>query len=104
MKQNPCRYCVLAVVHNGRHSPKWSAECMDCKKLTEHKEYLKAQRKFVEGEPITDLSELLEQEWVMWYHQTKHIEVFKSMQIRIVLRWLEMGVFRKAIRRESEEK
>lgn len=77
---------------------------MDCKNHIKHKEYLKAHRKFVEGEPITDLSELLEQEWVMWYHQTKHIEVFKSTQLRLVLRWLEIGAFRKAIRKESEEK
>ena len=104
MKQNPCRYCALAGEHNGRHYPKWNAEYMDCKNHIKHKEYLKTHRKFVEGNPITDLSELLEQEWVMWYHQTKHIEVIKSMQIRIVLRWLEMGAFRKAIRKESEEK
>lgn len=104
MKQNPCIYCALAVEHNGRYSPKWSAECMDCKNLTEHKEYLKAQRKFVEGEPITDLFELLEQEWVMWAHQAKHIEVIKHAQLSTVLGWLEIGAFRKAIRKESEEK
>lgn len=104
MKHNPCRYCVLSQEMNGRHYPKWSAECMDCENHIKHKEYLKAQRKFAEGKLITDLSELLEQEWVMWYHRPKHIEVFKSMQIRIVLRWLEMGAFRKAIRKESEEK
>ena len=104
MKQNPCRYCALAVENNGKHYPKWSAECMDCKNHIKHKEYLKARRKFIEGEPITDLTELLQQEWVMWYHQTKHIEVFKSMPLRGVLRWLEIGAFRKAIRKESEEK
>ena len=76
---------------------------MECENHINHMEYLKEQRKFFEGEPITDLTELLQQEWVMWYHQTKHIEVFKSMQIRIVLRWLEMGAFRKAIKKESEE-
>lgn len=100
MKQNPCRYCALAVVHNGRHYPKWSDECMDCKNLTEHKKYLKAHRKFVEGEPITDLNELLQQEWVMWYHRLKHIEVIKHTQLSTVLGWLEIGAFSKAIRKE----
>lgn len=104
MKQNPCRYCALAVEHNSRHYPKWSAECMDCIDHIKHKEYLKAHRKFVEGDTITDLSELLEQEWVMWYHQTKHIEVIKHTQLSTVLGWLEIGAFRKAIRKESEEK
>ena len=104
MKQNPCRYCALSTEVFGKHYPRTCIKCMGCENLKEHKKYLKAHRKFIEGEPITDLSELLEQEWVMWYHQTKHIEVFKSMQIRIVLRWLEIGAFRKTIRKESEEK
>ena len=104
MKQNPCRYCVLSQELNGRHYPKWSAECMDCENHIKHKEYLKAQRKFAEGKLITDLSELLEQEWVMLYHQTKHIKVIKHTQLSTVLKWLEVGAFRKAIRKESEEK
>lgn len=104
MKQNPCRYCALSTEVYGKYYSSHLEQCRDCENLKKHNEYLKAHRKFIEGEPITDLSELLEQEWVMWYHQTKHIEVFESMQIRIVLRWLEMGAFRKAIRKESEEK
>lgn len=104
MKQNPCRYCALSTEISGKHYSSRLEQCRDCENLKKHKEYLKAHRKFVEGDPITNLTELLQQEWVMWYHQTKHIEVFKSMQIRIVLRWLEMGAFRKAIRKESEEK
>ena len=79
-------------------------ECVDCENLKKHVAYLDEHRKFIEGDPITDLPELLQQEWVMWYHKTKHIEVFKSMQMRIIMRWIEMGAFRKAIRKESEEK
>lgn len=104
MKQNPCRYCALSTEVYGKYYSSHLEQCRECENLKKHKEYLKSNRKFVEGEPITNLTELLQQEWVMWYHQTKHIEVFKSMQIRIVLRWLEMGAFRKAIRKESEEK
>ena len=104
MKQNPCRYCALSTEVYGKYYSSHLEQCRDCENLKKHKEYLKVHRKFIEGDPITDLNELLQQEWVMWYHQTKHIEVFKSMQIRIVLRWLEMGAFRKAIKKESEEK
>lgn len=64
---------------------------------------MKAHRKFIEGEPITDLSELLEQEWVMWYGRPKHIEAIKHTQLSTVLKWLEEGIFRKAIRKESED-
>lgn len=104
MKQNPCRYCDLSTEVYGKYYSSHLEQCRDCENLKKHKEYLKAHRKFIEGDPITDLNELLQQEWVMWYHQTKHIEVIKSVQLRIVLRWLEIGAFRKAIRKESEEK
>ena len=100
MKQNPCRYCALAYVHNGRHSPSWNDKCAECQNIKNHREYLKSQRKFVEGEPITTLEELLKQEWVMWYHPSKHIEVIKSTNIRTVPRWMEIGAFRKAIRNQ----
>ena len=101
MKQNPCRYCALSTEVFGKYYSSHLEQCRECENLKKHREYLKAHRKFIEGEPITDLTELLQQEWVMWYHQTKHIEVFKSTQLRLVLRWLEIGAFRKVIRREE---
>lgn len=104
MKQNPCRYCALSTEVFGKHYPGTCIKCMGCENLKKHKEYLKAHRKFVDGEPITDLNELLQQEWVMWYHRPKHIEVIKHAQLSTVLKWLEIGAFRKAIRKESEEK
>ena len=103
MKQNPCRYCALSTEVFGKHYPRTCIKCMGCENLKKHKEYLDEHRKFVEGEPITDLTELLQQEWVMWYHHTKHIEVIKHTQLSTVLGWLEIGAFRKAIRKESEE-
>lgn len=92
----------MAFAHNGRHSPSWDGKCAECESIKKHREYLESQRKFVEGEPITTLEELLKQEWVMWYHQSKHIEAIKSTSIRIVLEWIEIGAFHKAIRKESE--
>lgn len=104
MRQNPCRYCALSVETRYGHRPSYFNNCLDCENRKKHEEYLKSQRKFIEGEPITDLTELLQQEWVMWHHRAKHIEVFKSMQLRGVLWFLEIGAFRKAVRKESEEK
>ena len=100
MKQNPCRYCALSMFFNGKHYPRLCNECGKCEKIKKHKAYLLNQRKFIEGEPITNIDELLQQEWVMWYHSTKHIEVFKHMQLCSVLMFLEAGAFRKAIRKE----
>ena len=105
MRVNPCRYCALSVNLNGKHCSRYSSEeCAKCENIQKHREYLLSQRKFAEGEQITSIEELLKQEWVMWYHSTKHIEVFKNMQLNLVLKFLKNGAFRKAIRKESEEK
>lgn len=104
MKQNPCRYCALSSEYKGKRHHGYSPECVGCENRRQHKEYLKSQRQFVEGEVITSMDELLKQEWVMWYHNTKHIEVFKHMQLWIVLKWIEMGAFHKAIRKVDVEK
>ena len=100
LKQNPCRYCALSMEYKGKHIPSWNEKCKDCTNHRQHLNYLHTQRKFTEGSLITSFEELLKQEWVMRYHQTKHIEVFKSMPIRVVLKFLENGAFRKAIRKE----
>lgn len=102
MRQNPCRYCSSSVDIKGKHFASFSEKCWECDYKKQHMEYLKKNRKFEEGEPITSLEELLKQEWVMWYHNTKHIEVIKHTQLLTVLRWLEGGAFHKAIRKESE--
>lgn len=101
MRENPCRYCALSYNHNGKHSPSYENQCAKCTNRQEHNKYLQSQRKFESGEVITLLDELLEQEWVMWHGYTKHIEVFKSMPLRVVLRQLEAGAFHKAIRKEA---
>src|SRR5574344_246254 len=103
LKQNPCRYCALSTEYKGKHVPSWNEKCKDCTNHRQHLNYLHTQRKFTEGLPITSLEELLKQEWVMWYHQTKHIEVFKSMPIRVVLKFLERGAFKEAIRKEPNK-
>ena len=104
MKQNPCRYCALSTKTRYGYKPSHDNECVDCVNLKKHVAYLDEHRKFVGGEPITDVTELLQQEWVMWYHQKKHIEVIKHTQLSTVLGWLEIGAFRKAIRKKNEEK
>lgn len=99
IRQNPCRYCALSDKIRGKYLPSYKEECKDCKNIKEHRRYLESQRKFFEGEPITSLQELLEQEWVIWHHSAKHIETFKSMQLRMVLRFLDSGSIHKAIRK-----
>ena len=97
MKANPCRYCALHTVYKGRCEPSYQEQCKKCENLFKHKEYLKSQRKFEVGEPITDLDELLSQTWVMLYDRVNHIKVIKNFQLANIEKFLANGAFRKAI-------
>lgn len=106
MKQNPCRYCNFGYKYKNRYGPSYDPECADCQNLKQHREYLKSQRKYEIGEPITRMDVLLEQEYVYCgcADIPKHIEAVKSLQLRIVLDILRKGHFYKAVKKESEEK
>lgn len=101
LSHNPCRYCVASFEYKGRHSPSFTVECQQCKNRKEYNEYLNSKRMFVPGEPITSLEDLLKEDWVIWYGHTKHIEMFRSMSVRTVERFVENHAFRKAIRKEN---
>lgn len=106
MKQNPCRYCYAAYEKKGRHTHGWSKECHECEYRRKHEKYLESQRKFIVGEKICDMDELLKQEYVFWgigIKTPKHIEVIKSLQLRTVLNSLANGCFYKAIRKEKND-
>ena len=103
VKQNPCRYCSSANEFKGRHEP-GRMECYSkCEYRKQHLAYLETRRKFTEGEPINTLEELLSQEWVMWSHQTRHIEMIRSLPIRTVENLLRNGALRRAIRRKNTD-
>lgn len=103
ISKNPCRYCVAAIEYKGRHSPSFTVECQQCQHRKEHEEYLESKRQFKACDPIKSMSELLKQEWVIWYGCTKHIEMFRSMPVRTVERFLALGAFKKAIRKENRD-
>lgn len=90
--------------HNGRHHPHYRDECYKCENLKKHRDYLKSQRKYEVGEPITDFDELMKQEFVMWGESIRHIEFIKNLQYRLILKALENKWFNKAVKKESEEK
>lgn len=93
VQRNPCRYCANSYYdERTKHRvPALKPECSSCEWRKEHKQYLQSKRQFIPGEPITDLNTLSEQEWVLWYGHTKHIEVIKSMTLRTVLMLLKKG-------------
>lgn len=104
IQRNPCRYCASSYYdkRTKHRIPALKPECSSCEWRKEHKQYLQSKRQFIPGEPITDLNTLSEQEWVLWYGHTKHIEVIKSMTLRTVLMLLKKGEFCKAIKKEKE--
>ncbi len=69
--------------------------------LVAHRLKLEKRRKYKPGDLIKTLDELLMQEWVMWHGRTTHIEVVKSLQLRIVIDSLVRGGFCKAIKKEK---
>ena len=102
MKQNPCGYCGISTVIKGKHYPSYKEPCRDCESLKKHREYLESNRKFERGEQIKDIEELLETEWLIFHGTTKNVEVFKSMQLRTVLNFIQSGCLYKAVRKEGD--
>lgn len=100
MRENPCRYCVFGVKYRNTYRPSWvKTECRSCQRLELHQKYLESKRKFDIGEPITNIEDLLNETWVIFLGRTKHIEMFKSMQLRSVMNFLKSGYIKKAIPR-----
>ena len=97
MRENPCRYCALHTKYKNRYKQGYSKQCYTCENLALHKAYLKTQRKYEAGEPITNIQDLLKETWIIWCGNTKHIEMFKSMPLRTVINFLNSGFFKKAI-------
>lgn len=64
--------------------------------------YLKSKRKYTTGNKISAIDELMDQRFVMFHGRTTHIESVKSMQYRLILKYLADGMFYKAIKRENE--
>lgn len=100
LSRNPCRYCIEAVERCGKYFPDPSRAICPCKNRRSYEEYRESQRMFIPGEPIASLEDLLKEDWVIWYGHTKHIEMFRSMSVRTVERFVKNHAFRKAIRKE----
>lgn len=100
---NPCRKCVFCFTHNSRCYPAYNKACNLCDKRKKYEKYKLSKRMFVPGDVITTLDELLEQEWVIWNGLTRHIEFIKHLQLSNVIRMIEIGSLRKAVRKEFYE-
>lgn len=59
--------------------------------------------KYKRGEVITDIKILLEQKVIIWIDTTKHIEMLKSLPLRVVLDCLEHKCFYYAILKEKDK-
>lgn len=97
MSKNPCYGCSHAYHPYTRSMPSKSIWCNGCIDRIYHQEWLKAQRKYTEGETISSLDELMQQEYIMLRGTPKHIKVIQSMTLRTVQGFLVRGAIRKAL-------
>lgn len=104
MRRNPCKGCEYATVWKNKYYHSWlKLECRVCEKYKAHEEYLESQRKYRQGDIITDINELSRQTFVYFHGRIKHIEVIRSNAWRTVDGWLKNGVLRYAIRKEEHD-
>lgn len=103
--RNPCRYCAKAFYdkRTGRRVMGFKEECDSCEWIKEHKQYLLSKRKYKPGELIKDLRTLLEQEYIILGTSTRHIEAIKSMSLRTVLKFIDLGRIRYAVKNDKGE-
>ena len=101
MRKNPCRVCEFSYHYKNRCYPSFKESCRNCEKRKLYEECVKQARKYVAGEPIRSLDELLSQTWVMLNGMTRHIEVVKCNQLNTILKWLDTGFICKAIRKDE---
>lgn len=99
MRKPDCRACREK--HSAEFAKSTFGRCNDCRPMQKYQTQLASRRKFAQGETITTLDELLQQEWVVAHGRGKHIKAIKNMQLEIVLHWIEHGYFHKAIRKED---
>lgn len=69
--------------------------------LDKHKEKLEKRRKYKQGDAITSIDELLQQEWVFVFGKPRHIEFVKSLQFRNILDLIERKNIWKAIKKQK---
>lgn len=103
--RNPCRNCAKAFYdkRTGRRIMSLKEECDSCERIKEHKQYLLSKRKYKPGELIKDLGTLLEQEYVILGTSTRHIEAIKSMPCRTILKFIDLGWIRYAVKNDKGE-
>ncbi len=105
MKKPDCKQCLhdRFVPQNPNYYEPRSifADCDKCSRMEKYQESLEKNRLFTEGETITSMNVLLEQEWVLVSGRGKHIKAIRNMQLETVLRWLNNGFFKIAIRKEK---
>lgn len=70
-------------------------------KLNKHNEKLEKRRKYKQGDAITSIDELLQQEWVFVFGKPRHIEFVKSLQFRNILDLIERKNIWKAIKKQK---
>ena len=102
MKKPDCQKCLEDNRADFISSPFGKfGKCNTCDRIKKYNTYLSNKRLFTEGEAIKSIDELLKQEWVLINGRGRHIKVILNMQFATVIRWLENGYLKEAVRKDK---
>ena len=102
MKKPDCKSCELMKA-NQENKGLFNifVDCDICDKMKKYEAFKESKRLYCKGAVITRLDTLLLQDFVMFHGRTKHIEVIKSMSLRVVLSYLKNNAFCYAINKKD---
>ena len=94
-----CRICKTEFPYNIKY-------CNSCKfhrenEITDYKLYLESKRRFVAGNVITTIDELMTQDLVFWRDKITNQGWLQSSQLRWICNNLKAGHFRIAIKKDG---
>jgi hypothetical protein len=109
--KKPCSKCEYAFVYPLRkkiaHTPnKYEhEECRNCEKYNKYQQYRESKKKYIEGEPITSISEFekhIPDGFMFWRGRIKHVAFLMSWQYAMLKKICEGGYIYTAIRKGDD--
>ena len=100
--KHPCKECPYAEHHpRGKTGKQHYHTCTKggCEKKEKYHEYRISTRKYIQGEPIKSIEELLGEEMIYIFGVPRHIQYVKQLSIALILNQIRFGRVNKAIKK-----
>ena len=102
---HPCKDCIHAEHYpKGKTGKQYYHFCTKdgCDKKKKYQEYRETKRKYIKGDPIENLEEMLQEEIIFVFGCPRHIEYVKHLQLALIMHLINLGSLCRAIRKEVE--